>query len=127
MTPSSPDRPVKKIRVEPFDPEIHVSPHALFRRLHEAAEGKAAAPVLTDLRPPGAVLRFRDAEDFSEGRGEGASDTILVDDDGIDATRRARELRQDERERVFALYGGMELYDYALDPLVVGAERFLVG
>lgn len=122
MTPSSPDAPRNHLRVEPFDPEIHVSPHALFRRLHDAAEGMKIAPRLLDLRPPGAAVRFRETVGFSER----ASGTILVDDDGLEATRRARELRKEGREKIYALYGGMELYDYALDPLVVGTERFLV-
>ena len=127
MTPSSPDAPRNHLRVEPFDPEIHVSPHALFRRLQDAAESAKVAPRLLDLRPPGAAVRFRGAVGFSEGVRAPHARTlvILVDDDGLEATRRARELREAGHTGVYALYGGMELYDYALDPLVVGPERFL--
>lgn len=114
MTPSSPDPSSPEetpFEIEPFDPEIHVSPHALFRRLKDALEGVGRGP---------------DGEGGQGGEGPEERNVILVDADGLEATRRARELREAGHQRVFALYGGLELYDYALDPLVVGEERFLI-
>ncbi len=52
MTPSSPDPSSPEetsLEIEPFDPEIHVSPHALFRRLKGAAEGVGRGPWLVYL------------------------------------------------------------------------------
>lgn len=117
----------------PFEPELHVSPFRLFRWLHEARAGRTEAPVLLDVREGGQPtsgenpLRLRDARPFSDPRLPKDRDVVLVDADGTEAATRARRLRETGHERVWALYGGLELYDFALDPAVVGAERFLEG
>lgn len=117
--------------VPPFDPQLHISPFRLFRRLHDAREGRAEAPVVLDVReaPGPGALRIAGAVPFGSASGNPLSEDreiVLIDDDGRRALDMARRLREEGRERVWALYGGLTLYDFALDPLVVGAERFLI-
>jgi hypothetical protein len=52
---------------------------------------------------------------------------VLFDDDGNTAVALARELQAAGHARVRALFGGLELYAFALDPEVVGAETFLIA
>jgi rhodanese-related sulfurtransferase len=110
-----------------FDPHLHCSPYELFRRLQEGT-----APLLLDLRgedrrrEPGALV-LTGARPWPEEPAPPDREVVLVDDDGAEATRRARALREDGFLRVRALYGGLRLYDHALDPGVVGGERFLAA
>jgi hypothetical protein len=53
-------------------------------------------------------------------------DTVLFDQDGTRAVALASALQANGHSRVRALFGGLELYAFALDPEVVGAETFLV-
>lgn len=119
-----------------FDPASEISPFELFRRLRE---GRPTA--LYDVRPPldrpeeatdegggaGAPrLTFRGAEPFpGKERIAPGAETVLFDDDGVHARSVARRLRAAGRPRVRALFGGLDLYDFALDPRVVGEERYL--
>jgi rhodanese-related sulfurtransferase len=121
-----------ELRLTPFEPELHISPFRLFRRLHEAREGRAEAPVLLDVREgrepsPAKAPRLRGARPLSGTRLPENREVVLIDRDGTEATAEARRLRQAGHRRVRALYGGLDLYDFALDPAVVGAERFLEG
>jgi len=102
--------------VPPFEPRLHLSPYALFDRL---AQGRP--PVLVDLRPAGSALTLAGAARDVPAAG----DVVLFDDDGRLASDRARRLHAAGRRRVRALYGGLELYDFALPARVVGEERFL--
>lgn len=124
------------LRVARFDPELHISPIRLFRWLHDAREGHREAPRLWDVRKGGqpgspAGVQMQGAEpcpDLFSAPLPPDRDMILIDDDGKEATPLARRLREQGvpgSERVRALYGGLELYDFALDPQVVGEERFL--
>jgi len=120
------------LHLAPFDPALHISPFRLFRWLHEAREGRTEAPLLLELRKGRNLpLRLRDAQPISDPRSIsllGDREVVLVDDDGREATALTRRLRERSTpgcERVRALYGGVELYDFALDPQVVGEERFL--
>lgn len=124
------------MRVPDLDPALHVSPYRLFRAL---AEGET--PVLYDLRPrPTETLAgARPAADLDlshEPRLEAQLEAlvgntvpdalvILFDDDGELATDTARGLQAEGNTAVRALYGGLDLYRYCLDPQVVGEERFL--
>jgi len=108
-----------------FDPELHVSPFRLFRRLHEAQAGRARTPRLLDLREQPGPLRLRAATPWQEQMPVPEGEAVLVDNDGRRATDLARRLREEGHARVQALYGGLRLYDFALDPGVVGEERFL--
>lgn len=106
-----------------FDPELEMSPFALFRLMKEGD-----LPLLVDLRPAPGRLAFRESSpqpepDWSPPRDR---DVVLVDDDGTLALERAAGLRAAGWTNVRALFGGLDLYEFALDPEVVGAERFLV-
>jgi hypothetical protein len=79
-----------------FDPQLEISPFALFRRLQEGDP-----PLLVDVRPAAGELSLAGANPWC----------------GLQAAG---------HRRVRALFGGLELYDFALDPAVVGAEVFLV-
>jgi TfoX/Sxy family transcriptional regulator of competence genes len=50
---------------------------------------------------------------------------VLFDEDGSVAAELAKALRERGAIRVRALFGGLELYAFALDPEVVGAETYL--
>jgi len=106
-----------------FDPQLEVSPFALFRRLREGRP-----PVLVDVRPQAGRLTLAGAiaypgPDWSPPADE---DVILFDDDGALAVDGARHMQGAGWPRVKALFGGLELYEFSLDPQVVGEETFLI-
>lgn len=105
-----------------LDPEAEVVPHALFRDLREGR-----SPLLVDLRPGGGTPSFAGSVAWPGAEWEPPADrdTVLVDGDGSAARELARGLRRRGHGRVWSLYGGIRLYDFALDPRVVGEERFL--
>ncbi len=106
----------------PFDPRLEISPFALFRRMMEGR-----SPRLFDARPVPGPRTFAGAVPWP-----GAdwippdADVVLFDDDGVVARKVARRLQGEGHAQVRALFGGLALYDFALDPVVVGEERFLV-
>lgn len=104
-----------------LDPEVEITPFALFRRLREGE-----SPLLVDVRPRASGLTFRGAVSGSGPgwRPPGGRPAVLFDDDGESARELARRLRADGHE-VASLFGGLRLYDFALDPEVVGEERYL--
>lgn len=106
-----------------FDPQLEVSPFALFRRMKDGLP-----PLLVDVRPAPGALSLRGAisypgPDWSPPRDE---DLVLFDDDGSVAVDGARHMQAAGWPRVRALFGGLELYEFSLDPEVVGEETFLV-
>lgn len=99
------------------DPEIEVSPFALFRAL------KDGRPLLlVDARPTPGALTLAGAIPWPgpEWTPPTDRDVVLFDDDGALAREAARRYPGTR-----ALFGGLELYDFSLDPVVVGEERFL--
>lgn len=106
-----------------FDEGLEISPHELFRLL---CEGRA--PLLVDVRPaadPGELTfagarRLDPATDLPQDR-----EAVLFDEDGRGAYALARQLRERGNPHARALFGGLRLYDFGLDPAVVGEERFL--
>ncbi|HVT17265.1 MAG TPA: hypothetical protein VHQ90_13945 [Thermoanaerobaculia bacterium] len=105
-----------------FDPRVEVSPFALFRCFEEGR-----APLLVDLRPAGGRLTFAGALPYP---GPGwtpptGRDVLVFDDDGTAAVGEARRLQAAGFSRVKALFGGIDLYELALDPQVVGPETHL--
>jgi hypothetical protein len=106
----------------PFDPRLEISPFALFRRMTEGHP-----PLLIDARTVPGSPSFAGASPWpGAGWSPPDADVVLFDDDGALAREAARRLQEEGYARVRALFGGLALYDFALDPAVVGEERFLV-
>lgn len=107
-----------------FAQGLEISPYELFRGL---ADGRPFR--LLDVREEPGAVSFAGALPFADAREAlvGDAETVLFDDDGTRAFALARELQGRGQARGRALFGGLRLYDFALDPEVVGAERFLAG
>ena len=108
-----------------FDPRLEISPFALFRRLDEGQE-----LLLVDIRAPGAGGKtLKGAERLAGDAWQPPAelDVVLFDNDGTAAVELAARLIEAGHERVRALFGGLELYEFSLDPQVVGAETYLVA
>jgi hypothetical protein len=108
--------------VPDFDPGIDLAPCTLFRRLQEGPPlllltVDAPRPTLEGARP------WRPGEPLPAAPPEG--EIVLIDQDGTAARALAVELHASGHGPVKALFGGVTLYDYSLDPQVVGEERFL--
>ncbi|HEX9941288.1 MAG TPA: hypothetical protein VGG03_04670 [Thermoanaerobaculia bacterium] len=106
-----------------FDPQLEVSPFVLFRRLKEGRP-----PVLVDVRPQPGRLTLAGAIPYPgpEWSPPADEDVVLFDDDGATAIDGARHMQAAGWPHVKALFGGLELYEFSLDPEVVGEETFLV-
>ena len=105
-----------------FDPRLEISPFALFRRLDEGKE-----VLLVDVRPATAGRTLKGAAPLPAGDWLPPADAgvVLFDDDGTRAVELAARFVEAGHQRVRALFGGLELYEFSLDPAVVGAETFL--
>lgn len=106
-----------------FDPQVEVSPFTLFRRLREGD-----APLLVDVRPAPGRLSLAGAVPYPgpEWSPPEDRDVVLFDDDGAAAVDGARHMQAAGWPRVKALFGGLDLYEFSLDPQVVGEETYLV-
>ena len=106
-----------------FDPQVEVSPFALFRRMKEGG-----TPLLVDVRPAPGRLSIQGAMPYPGPEWSPPRDreVVLFDDDGSLAVDGARHMQAAGWPNVKALFGGLELYEFSLDPQVVGAETFLV-
>ncbi len=106
-----------------FDPELEVSPFALFRALKEGRP-----PRLVDVRAAPGALTLAGAIPWPgpEWTPPAGEDVVLFDEENAEAVEIARRLQEAGFPRVRALFGGLALYDFALDPVVVGAETFLI-
>lgn len=109
--------------VPSFEPEIHIAPVELFRLLAEPEP-----PLLIEWAAAASGVTFVGAlpwpgPDWRPAAPETA--IVVVDADGRAATDLARRLRAEGFTGVRALYGGVDLYEFALDPEVVGPERHL--
>jgi len=106
-----------------FDPRLEVSPFTLFRSLRE---GKA--PLLIDVRerPAGKTLRGAMPMPGPDWRPLADQQVVLFDEDGSKSVLLAGELQAEGFPHVRALFGGLELYDFSLDPEIVEADTFLI-
>ena len=88
-------------------------------------EGRA--PVLYDVRerPSGWTLRGALPWPGDDWRPSTEGDVLLVDDDGSIAVPKVEALQELGFERVRALFGGLELYAFSLDPSTLSEETFL--
>jgi hypothetical protein len=105
-----------------FDPRRHLSPYRLFRWLRERRP-----LTLLDLRPPPVSITLAGARPFGNPQDLSAADNpiVLFDLDGASAAEALEGLPAELRSTARILFGGIELYEYCLDPQVVGEERFL--
>jgi hypothetical protein len=106
-----------------FDPQLEVPPYTVFRRLKEGDP-----PLLIDVRPaPGRLAlmgaRALPGKDWKPPRD---MDVVLVDDDGSTTVAMAQRLQTAGFPLVRALFGGLQLYEFSLDPQVVGPENYLI-
>lgn len=106
-----------------FDPQLEVSPFSLFRRMKDGQP-----PLLVDVRPAPGPSSLQGAipypgPEWSPPKDE---DVVLFDEDGSLAVDGARHMQAAGWPRVRALFGGLDLYEFSLDPEVVGEETFLV-
>lgn len=114
-----------RLAVPAFEPGIHTSPYTLLRLL-----ASARPPLVVDLRPPAHSPR-RTLSGSVAWRGGvwpfGDRQAVLVDEHGDHRTEEwVQRLKRAGHHQVRTLYGGLALYDHALDPLVVGDQRYLV-
>jgi len=114
-------RPDQKPIVQ-FDPRLEVSPFTLFRRLREDR-----APQLIDVRRTPGTRNLRGAERWpgEAWRPEENAEVVLFDDDGSESLPIVAKLQHQGYERVKMLFGGLDLYEFSLDPEVVGSDTFL--
>jgi hypothetical protein len=105
-----------------YDPRIEVSPFLLFKRLRENR-----GPRLIDVRasPSGRTLRGAESVAGAAWRPQPDEEVLLFDEDGSEALRWVERLQAEGFARVKMLFGGLDLYEFSLDPEVVGHDTFL--
>jgi hypothetical protein len=107
-----------------FDTSLEISPFTLFRRLREGRP-----PELLDVRESPGEVSLQGARRWGgeSWQPESGLDYVLFDEDGSLATEIAGTLVEQGHTNVKALFGGLDLYAFALDPQVVGEETYLTG
>jgi len=108
-----------------FDSILEISPFTLFKRLKQGR-----TMLLVDVRdvPGSRTLEGSVVEpDPHWTPAEPEMEVVLFDDDGSVAVAAARRLQEAGYNGVKALFGGLDLYEFALDPQVVGEETYLVS
>ncbi len=105
-----------------FDPRIEVSPFLLFKRLRENR-----GPRLIDVRaaPSARTLRGGERLPSADWRPEDDEEIVFFDEDGSEALPWVEKLQTEGFERVKMLFGGLDLYEFSLNPEVVGDDTFL--
>src|ERR1700687_3242848 len=106
-----------------LDTQLEVRPHTTPGRRKEGDP-----PLLIDVRPAGGRLALMGARALpgKEWTPPPEMDVVLVDDGGAWSVEIARRLQAAGFPRVRALFGGLQLYEYSLDPQVVGPETYLI-
>jgi rhodanese-related sulfurtransferase len=106
-----------------FDPQLEVSPFAVFRSLREDR-----GPLLIDVRAEPGELTLAGAIPYPgpDWAPPPEKDVVLFDEDGATAIEGARHMQAAGYPRVKALFGGLDLWAFSLDPEVVGADTYLV-
>jgi len=108
-----------------FDANVEIGPFDLLRLLRGDRR-----PLLVDgRREPGSGRTLAGALAFP-GAGwtpSGEDEAVVVfDDDGAEALEMVLALRRRGFSRVRLLFGGLDLYEFSLDPEVTGEETLLV-
>jgi len=106
-----------------FEPRLEISPFTLFRRLREEQD-----LLLVDVRPEPSGLTLLGAIRLPDPDWQPPEDqdVLLFDNDGTTAVTIAQRLQSQGHPAVRALFGGLLLYEFSLDPEVVGEGTFLV-
>ena len=106
-----------------FNQQLEISPFKLFRDMRD---GKA--PLIIDVRTGDSAKTIRGAEAEPPENWEPPVDreVVLIDDDGSQAIPKVEKLHERGFGRVKALFGGIDLYEFSLDPKVVGEDTYLV-
>lgn len=114
-------RPDEKPVVQ-FDPTLEISPFVLFRMLREHR-----APLLVDARSGPTEITLRGSEPYQgdDWVPDEGTQVVVFDHDGSAAEPVVRRLQAAGFETARMLFGGLELYEFSLDPQVVGEETFL--
>lgn len=104
-----------------FDPRLEISPFLVFKRL---AAGTALA--LVDVRAAPSGLTLRGATSWSEDwRPPADVQVVLFDEDGSEALALAERYQAQGHPHVKALFGGLQLWEFSLDPEVLERDTFL--
>ena len=105
-----------------FDLRYEISAFLIFRRLRD---GKPVT--LIDVRANRQGYTLEGSEPVTaEWVPPNDRPVVLFDDDGKEAIAAAEYYHQKGFTNVKALFGGLELWKFSLDPEVVGEETFLV-
>ena len=112
------DKPVVQ-----FDPLIEISPFTLFRLLRD---GNPVLLVDARSKPSGRTLSGAIPYEGDDWEPAPGSRTVLFDLDGSEAEPIVRRLQQEGFDSVKMLFGGLELYEFSLDPQVVCDQTFLI-
>jgi rhodanese-related sulfurtransferase len=107
-----------------FEPDAEISPFTLFKRLRKGQE-----ILLVDVRSARGEHRLKGSLRWPGEAWEPPSDreVVLYDAIGEEAVHIARAYQKRGHPRVKALFGGLDLWIFALDPAVVGEETYLVA
>ena len=106
-----------------FDARLEISPFLVFRRLRE---GKPVTLVDVRKEPKGHTL---EGSEPLTAEFEPPPDhmTVLFDDDGTLAIDIVEAFQERGHAHVKALFGGLELWKFSLDPNVVGEHTYLIA
>ena len=108
-----------------FDAHLELSPFELLRRLRSDLP-----PLLVDgrkSRPSDRTLTGALSYPGSDWTPDDPEQTVVVfDDRGIEGLDLVRKLQAKGYARVRLLFGGLDLYEFSLDPAIIGQETFLV-
>lgn len=108
-----------------FDAGIELSPFALLRQL----QGDHPPLLVDGRRAPSSRRTLAGALPYP-GSGWSPDDrhqaVVVFDERGTEALEMVLGLRKRGYTRVRLLFGGLDLYEFSLDPELVGRETFLV-
>ncbi len=108
-----------------FDSNLEITPFALLRRLRSDRP-----PILVDGRPESRRQRtLAGALPYPGGDWTPAGkeqDVVVFDDQGGEALEMVLAMRKRGYPRVRLLFGGLDLYEFSLDPEITGQETFLI-
>jgi len=106
-----------------FDLRLEISAFLVFRRLRE---GKIPM-ILVDVRAHPSAYTLEGAITLPEGWEPPEDEqVVLFDDDGSEAVPLAERFAEAGYTNVKALFGGLELWKFSLDPEVIGQETYLI-